>query len=132
MRKLILEIGGYGLASAVALALDIGLLTLLVKVAGWQYLTATVVSFLAGGVLLYALSLQFVFHPRARRLNNSALELSCFLGLGTVGLVVNTLVMYLAVSVLSLALLSAKLCAAACTFGINFLLRRQLLFARSH
>jgi putative flippase GtrA len=132
MREMILEIGGYGLVSAAALALDAGVLTLLVKVAGWPYLIAAVVSFIAGGVLLYALSTRFVFHPRARRLNAGVVELSCFIGLGTVGLLVNTLVMYAAVTGFALKLLYAKLCAAACTFGVNFLLRRQLLFARSH
>ncbi len=131
MRGLIFELGSYGLASAAALVLDVGLLTLLVKVAGWQYLIAGVVSFIAGGVLLYALSVRFVFQPRSRRVTNGALELSAFIGLGTAGLLVNTLVMYIAVAGLGLQLLHAKACAAVCTFGVNFILRRQLLFARS-
>lgn len=129
---MIIELGSYGVASAAALALDVGLLTLLVEVANWPYLIATVVSFIAGGVLLYALSTRFVFHSRGRRLGAGVLELSCFVGLGTVGLLVNTLVMYAMVSGFGLQLLHAKLCAAGCTFGVNFMLRRQLLFARSH
>ena len=131
MRGLIFEIGSYGLASAAALALDFGLLTLLVEVAGWQYLIAAVTSFIAGGLLLYLISVRFVFQAGSRRINNGALELTAFIGLGTAGLLINTLVMYLAVGIFSLALLYAKACAAACTFGVNFVLRRQLLFARS-
>jgi putative flippase GtrA len=129
MRALILEFGGYGAASFAALALDVGLLTLLVNVAGWHYLLAAAASFVAGGLLLYVLSVMFVF--RFRRIENRVLELSYFVGLGVAGFIVNMAVMYAAVEGLGMYFLIAKMCAAACTCGTNFLLRRQLLFSRS-
>ena len=127
---MILEFGGYGLASVAAFGVDLGLLTLLVKVAGWHYLVASAVSFVAGGVFLYVLSTRFVF--QFRRAENRALELSYFIGLGVVGLVINIAAIRFAFDGLGLDLFGSKLCAAACTFGANFLLRRYFLFSRSH
>jgi putative flippase GtrA len=43
---------------------------------------------------------------------------------------VNLVVIYVAVDTMGIPLLLAKLGAAACTFGVNFLLRRQFLFTR--
>ncbi len=126
MRALILQFSGYGLASTAAFALDVSLLWLLVNVAGWHYLLAAATSFLAGGVLLHRLSVKFVFSER--RVADETLELSYFLGLGLAGLAINSAIMFLAVDRFGAHLLVAKLCAAMCTVGANFLLRKQFLF----
>jgi putative flippase GtrA len=129
MRALILEVGSYGLASAAALGVDVGLMFLLTTVAGWHHLPAAAVSFIAGGVFLYAISIRFVF--RQRRMQTGVLELGSFIGLGLVGFAINLTVIYLAVDGAHVPLLFAKAIASGCTFGINYLLRRQLLFTRS-
>lgn len=122
------EVGMYGAASAVALAVDIGLLHLLTSVLHIYYLVAATISFVSGGVVLYALSVKFIF--RTRRLhNNRTLELSFFLALGLVGLVINSVVIYAAVETASVPVLGAKLLAAGFTFGTNFILRRFVLFS---
>jgi len=126
MRKLVLELLGYGLASAVALAVDVAALEALVKLAGWHYLAAASVSFIAGGIVAYLLSVRFVF--RFRQMDDHALELSCFVGLGVVGLAVNAALMFMAVTWAGLQLFTAKLLAALFTFATNFVLRRQMLF----
>lgn len=129
MRALIVEFGSYGLASAAALGVDVGLMLLLMNGAGWHHLLAATVSFVAGGMFLYAISVKFVF--RQRRMRNSTLELGSFIGLGVAGLVINLAVIACAVDGAGVPILIAKTIAAACTFGANFLLRRQLLFTRS-
>jgi putative flippase GtrA len=121
------ELLGYGAASAIALAVDVSILKTLVEVAGWHYLTASVVAFICGGLVAYALSVRFVF--RQHRVHRRSLELTCFLALGTAGVAVNALVLSLAISVAGLGLVTAKICAAGCTFATNFALRRNLLFA---
>ena len=123
---LVLELVGYAVASAVALAADIGLLTALSGGLGWHYLPASAVSFTAGGVIAYLLSVRLAF--RFHNLGNRSVELVSFIALGAAGLLVNSLVMWLAVAWLGSAIIAAKLCAAVCTFTVNFLLRRQLLF----
>lgn len=129
MRALIQEIGSYAVGSAAALGLDIAVLTLLVNGAGWPYLPAAAISFIAGSIFLYWLSVRFIFSRR--RITNEALELPSFVALGAVGLLVNMVGVYLCVEGLHLSLLAAKLGAAGCSFGTNFLLRRYFLFSRS-
>lgn len=126
LRHVIIESGKYLAASAVAFAADLALLTLLVGVGHWDYRPAAACSFIAGGVVLYVLSVTFVFP--FRRVPNRSLELPCFIGLGLIGLVVNLGAMFVAVDALHLPIVSAKMLAAGCTFGINFFLRRLLLF----
>lgn len=121
------ELLGYGAASAIALGVDGSIFALLVGPGRWHYLPASVLAFLGGGLVAYALSVKFVFQQH--RLRRRSLEIIFFLALGTVGIGVNTLVLSLAIEVAGIGLLAAKLCAAGCTFATNFAMRRNLLFA---
>ena len=87
----LLEIVTYGLATSIAFAVDLSLLTLLVTYGGVFYALAAAISFIVGGVVLYFLSVRFVF--RFRRVANHKLELSYFVMLGVAGLMVQTVVM---------------------------------------
>ncbi len=129
VRRLVREVVTYGASAAVALVVDVGLLALFVSVFHVNYLAAVSVSFIAGGVVLYALSVWAVFEHR--RVPNHALELSCFVALGVVGLFINAGVVWLAVEQLDLHVMVGKLLATGCTFSVNFMLRRQLLFRPS-
>jgi putative flippase GtrA len=126
-RRLLFEVCGYGLVSAVALLADMLLLQTLVSSWGWHYLPASVVSFTAGAAVAYLLSIQFVF--RFRQVHNPLQEFTSFVALGLAGLLVNAAVLFAAVDGLGLGLITAKACAAGGTFATNFTLRRQLLFA---
>jgi len=53
MRVLAYEIVAYGLASGIALAADTSMLEVLVNLAGWHYLAASVIAFAAGSVVAY-------------------------------------------------------------------------------
>jgi len=126
MNRFVRQATGYVGASALALALDLLLLSLLVSGLGVPYLAAAAVSFLAGTVLVYWLSIRHVFDYR--RLEDWRREFAIFAGLGMVGLVVNLGVIYSLVEGLGLHYLVAKVGAAGCTFVANFLLRRWMLF----
>ena len=126
LRTLVREVGIYGAASIAALGTDMGLLALLVSVGHIHYLTAATISFISGGVVLYVVSVKVVF--RHRRVTHHALELSYFIALGVVGLIVNAGVVWFAVEWGHLHFLVGKTIAAGCTFGVNFILRRQFLF----
>ena len=129
LRALCLEVFGYGLVSAVALAIDAAILQTLVTIAEWHYLPASAVSFVAGAVVAYVLSVRFVF--RSRQVDNRVLEFSYFLGLGLVGLIVNSIALSIAITGVGLGLMTGKLVAAVCTFSTNFVVRRRLLFSPS-
>src|SRR5512138_915776 len=91
MHILLSEVFGYGLASAVALGFDLGLLEGLVRL-GWNYLLASALAYVAGGTVAYLLSTRFVF--RFRRVGQAHLELGYFLVLGMAGLLINSAVMF--------------------------------------
>jgi putative flippase GtrA len=126
MLRLFTEAARYAAASAVAYVLDTGLLLILTRYAGWYYLLAATVSFLAGATVAYVLSVRFVFS--AHRLRNRKLEFTSFVLLGLFGVAINLLVMFVTVGRLGMDLLYAKAVAACFTFVANFALRRQLLF----
>ena len=125
--KLIRDAFRYGLVSVIALVVDAGLLNVLVKVFGWNYLVAATPAFLAGATVAYVLSVRFVFP--VHRLHTRYFELVAFFVLGLVGVGVNAGALYLAVGTAGLGLTTAKSLAAGCTFVTNFTLRRQLLFS---
>jgi putative flippase GtrA len=127
MRKVFSELFGYGLASAVALAVDLSVLEALVNLAGWNYLPASALSFISGGAVAYLLSVKFVF--RFRQVDNGKLEFGYFVGLGVAGILVNAATLFVTVGGAGLDLFRAKLLAAGCTFVTNFTLRRQVLFS---
>jgi len=123
------EMVAYLLASALAFAVDFGLLALLVGGAGLHYLLATTLSFLLGGLVLYVLCVRFVF--RIRRMPGSRLELPVFVALGIAGLIVQALLMSAGVELLGIHYLAAKFLAAGGSLLCNFLLRRALLFSHA-
>jgi len=127
LRLRFMELMTYTAASAAALALDVAVLSALVSVFHWHATSASFASFVAGGVLLYVLSVKFVFAHR--RIPNPAIELPVFLALGTIGLALNFAVIYVGVDLLHFHYLFAKGCAAGCTFVTNFVLRRTVMFS---
>ncbi len=128
LRSTLRELFAYGVSAVGALGVDMGVLLLLADVAHWPYLVAATASFVAGGVFLYFASVTVVF--RVRRITNPALELTAFLALGVAGLVVNLVVIALAVELAHASYVVAKGASAVCTFGANFLLRRNMMFSQ--
>ena len=91
------------------------------------YIIANTISFVSGATVAYLLSVRFVFHYH--RLTNRSSEFTSFVLLGVVGYVVNQLVLAALKNVPGSTLELAKIGAAGCTLTINFVLRRQFLFA---
>jgi putative flippase GtrA len=125
VKQLLREFSGYGVASAAALSVDMGLLWSIVHV-GINYIVASVASFTAGAVVAYWLSITLAF--RRHRLRDRRVELLGFIAIGVMGLIINTSVIYTAVQFLGLHYMLAKSVAAGFTFVFNFIVRRQLLF----
>ena len=128
MKVLLKETLGYTLASAAALAIDAGILFILVHFFAWWYLAAATMSFTVGLFVAYGLSVTVVF--KRRRVADRRREFATFAAIGLLGLVVNAVVIYAAVRYAGLHYMLAKGVAAGFTFAGNFLARRQLLFVR--
>ncbi len=116
----------YGAASVFALALDYGVLVTLTKGFGVDYLQAAAVGFLFGLMLIYLLSVRYVFE--ARRARAPRLEMAGFLATGLIGLLLTEGLMHLFVSSFCFSLTIAKAATAGFVFLFNFVSRRSLLF----
>lgn len=120
------EVLVYGTGAAAAFVVDVALLTVLVEHFGMHYLLAATVSFIAGTVVVYLVSIRYAF--AYRRLGQAQLEFTVFAALGVLGVLVNLVVMYAGVQTLQLHYLLAKVLAAGITFFTNYGSRRFLLF----
>lgn len=125
---LLLEGIKYFGASAVALAVDWGLLSLLTRGFGVPTLIAATVSFLCGVAVVYLLSVRFVF--RAHSVSDRRFEFVVFLLIGVAGLGLNDALLWGGQHLFGLAPDIAKGPVAGATFVFNFGLRKALLFSR--
>jgi putative flippase GtrA len=121
------DLGGYFLASAVALTADCGLLLAFHRVLGWNYLVAAGASFSIGIAVAWSLCAAFVFRGRRRLAPRS--EMLGFAATGVAGLLLNQCAMAALVGGLGAPPEIAKIPAAGLVFGFNFLSRRRLLFS---
>ena len=124
------DVARYGVASAIALAVDWAILAALVRYAGMYYVWATGLAFCAGLIVAYTLTVGFVFQGR-RRLSAGA-EFTGFLLTGLAGLAVNAALIYVFVEYAHISPVLAKAPVAVFVFASNFLLRWSLLFNARH
>ncbi len=126
LRRIFHESWKYFLVSALALAVDWGLLVALTEWARLNYLLSAAIGFGVGLIVNYLLSVAFVFSER--RLASRRLEFVGFFAIGALGLALNEVLMKLFVETLGLGYALAKLPATGVGFVFNFGLRRVLLF----
>lgn len=126
--KIARELVMYAGVSGVAFSLDLGTLALLVEFGHWNYLPASAIAFVVGGLAAWWLSVRLVFSYR--RVRDPRLESLTFVALGLVGMAANLGLLTLGVEWLGLHYAIAKIGAGGCTVGLNFAMRRLLLFTR--
>jgi putative flippase GtrA len=123
------EFWRYLAASVASLSLDFGLLWLLTERVGLHYLSSAAISYSAGCVLHYALSVTLVF--RARRVADRRMEFVGFFAIGLLGLAANQLVLKAAVELAGVSYLLGKVAATGVSFVLTFVTRRAVLFTKA-
>jgi putative flippase GtrA len=116
----------YFLVSLASLAVDFGIFFALDHHWPRQYLIWNALSFTAGLVVNYALSVTLVFQER--RLSSRAWEFAGFFAIGLAGLALNEGLIAACVGWLGLSHALSKIAAAGGSFVFNFAARRALLF----
>jgi len=116
----------YFVASLAALTLDAALLWAGVRALALPAWLAGAFGYGAGLVLIYLLSIHWVFARRTMR--NGRGEFLLFATLGLIGLVLNSATLFVATD-LGLALPIAKIVSAGIGFVANFVSRKCLLFS---
>ena len=89
--QLLTDLWRYGLCSALALAVDWGLMLAFIRL-GLNYLAAATMSFLIGMAVAYVGSILFVY--RGRRIYPAVAEALGFVLVGISGLIVNALLLF--------------------------------------
>jgi putative flippase GtrA len=118
----------YFAASALALAVDFGTYSGLIRLAGVDYLVAAPIGFALGLATVYALSVRWVFGQR--RLKDARAEFALFALIGLAGMALNQGILYVGVDLFALAPEPAKIVSAGAVFCFNFVSRKLLLFTR--
>lgn len=126
-RSRLSELVRYGAVSVAALALDLGLMHLLISGARWPVVAASAAGFTLGMVLAYLLSCHWAFRHHGHA--PSYRGWLVFSAIGVAGLVLNSALVWLCTAAVGVAWPLAKLAAACGSFSFNFALRRSALFA---
>lgn len=121
------EFSRYVVVGGTGFALDYLLLLVLSGLVGVHYLVAASISFVAGAILVYFLSVRWVF--LVRKLENRRCEFIIFFSVGIAGLLLNALIMWCFTEMVGIHHLFSKFFSAALIFGFNFILRKSLLFS---
>lgn len=118
----VLQFLRYGIVSAVALAVDMGLLFVLTEYVGVNYLVSATLSFVFGLIVNYSMSIRYVF-SNSRYDRSREFFLYSVIGLG--GLMINDGVIYLLVR-LNMWYMLAKVVSTGIGFLFNFMCRKAL------
>jgi putative flippase GtrA len=116
----------YAVASAAALALDVGSLWLFVEMFHVPYLVSGAVAFLVGLTVIYILSVYWVFD--ARVLSSRRAEFMLFALIGVIGLLLNEFMLWLFTERFGLFYMFSKLASVIVVFSWNFGARKWFLF----
>lgn len=120
------EFSRYTMASGLALILDMGLLYTLTEWVGIYYLLSATISFTAGAVLAYLLSIKWCFTHRC--IDNQKLEFILFIGIGIASLGLNNLLIWSLTEIAGFYFMLSKIFTTGAVFLFNYFARRKILF----
>jgi putative flippase GtrA len=123
--NVVLQVPRALVASALAAALDFGVLVLLVERGGWNAALAAVVGYLLGGVVQYVLCAWWVFPAQPQSVS---MGFAAFTVLSLVGLVITWATMAGLHDLGHVNYAVSKVVALGLAFAWNFLSRKYLLF----
>lgn len=124
--NLFIQFFRYTLVGRLAFVVDLVLLFVLTEYAHWHYLVSATLSFLAGLLVNYILSTQWIF--RSSKIKNKKIEFILFGLIGVIGLGLNNVLLYFFTDLIGLYYMLSKLITAVLVYAWNFLGRRYFLF----
>lgn len=123
------EIFRYCVAGSIAFTCDVAVLFIAAEKLQFHYLAANAIGYSLGMITAYLLNTHWVF--KEHRYTNKKLEFALFNAVLIAGLVVSEMAIFFFHQVMLLDLLVAKITSAALTFGVNYIVRKRLLFTHS-
>lgn len=125
MEKLLKQIVKFGFVGGTAFVIDAGVLMILSKYVGINYMIANVISFTVSVIYNYVMSMKFVFEVNTERSKEK--NFVQFIILSIIGLGINEVIMKICVGLWTLPLLLSKILATAIVMVYNFISRKLLL-----
>jgi putative flippase GtrA len=120
----------YLFAGGVAFIADFSILYFLTDYAHVHYLVSSLAGFSAGLTITYLMSIYWIFDEKSK--DNKAVELTIFIIIGTIGLVLTSLFMWLFTTLLLFHYLFSKILTTAIVFVWNFVAKKQILFTKKN
>ena len=125
MEKLLKQIVKFGFVGGTAFVIDAGILMILSKYMGVNYMIANVISFTISVIYNYILSMILVFDVKEDISKKKGLI--SFIILSIIGLGINEIIMKICVSIWMIPILVSKIIATAIVMVYNFISRKILL-----
>ncbi len=124
--RTLIQLFRYFFVSAASLAVDFLVLALFTEIFHFHYLVSAAISYLAGLVFNYFLSVVWVFHTR--RVDNRTVEFGVFALIGVAGMGINELTMWLFVDIFAIHYLVSRLISAGIGYAWKYVARKLVLF----
>ena len=119
--KLIQQIIKFGIVGGLAFLIDYGIYVLLTEVFSVYYILASIISFTLSVIFNYILSIKWVFDVNKKQ---GIKEFITFIILSVIGLIINSIILYLTVELIHIHKLIAKIIATAVVMVYNFITRK--------
>jgi len=116
----------YIFIGGIAFIVDYSLLYILTEELKFYYIFSSFISFVAGLIVNYILSIKFVFEKR--KMKNKKLEFIYFSLIGIGGILINQFLMWFFTEKIGLFYMYSKLLSVAMVFLWNFSIRKYFLF----
>ena len=124
--NIFIQVFRYVLSGALAYGVDYCSLIVFVEIFKIYYLTAALVAFLLGSITAYILNVRWVFDKRTFK--NRYFEISIFIVIGVVGLILNQYIIWFFTENVNFHYLFSKLVATMIVVIWNFFARKYILF----
>ncbi|MBL7072714.1 MAG: GtrA family protein [Candidatus Omnitrophica bacterium] len=124
--NIFIQVLRYVLAGGLAYLVDYGLLIILTECFRRYYLTSAAVAFIAGSAASYILNVTWVFNKRTFK--NRLIEISIFVLIGIVGLILNQYCLWFFTENMNIHYLYSKVISTIFVFILNFFARKYILF----
>lgn len=119
--KIFKQIMKFGVVGVVAFLVDYILLYALTEYLGVYYLVSSTISFVVSLIVNYVLSIYWVFDVKKKQ---TIKEVSLFVFLSVIGLIINQIIMYLGSDILAIHYMICKLFATFIVMVYNFITRK--------
>lgn len=121
MDELFKQIFKFGIVGGLAFLIDTTVLYVLTEYLGVYYFYSAIMSFIVSLIFNYILSIKWVFDVHKKQ---TAKEITIFVLLSAFGLVINQIVMFVSVEIISIYYLIAKVLSTFIVMVYNFITRK--------